>query len=326
VAAGRALIVWAGLAAGAAAAALSSACASASRSKSVDEARPFFDQGMQAVERGELDVGIGKFSQAIDAYPDYADAYFRRGSARLRRVMTQDVAAQGSELERAEADFTEALRIAPVFYEAFYNRGLARAALAKYRAAAEDFQNALLSSDAALKRDAHAKLARILDEKFENMQPQAVGHYEKCLEMGGGNAELRARLAALKAGRLLGVEADKRAELESHAQALFIQAVKEAEAGDRKKALETIERAIATGALPADKREFAAASFAQWKLQEDAEDAAGVLLREAESLIREGNRALATEILSRAAARYPATRTVRERVAPLLQELRGKPK
>jgi tetratricopeptide (TPR) repeat protein len=294
------------------------ACAS-SGVKAIDRAQPHLDRGVQAMEAGDHAGAIREFSIAVETHPDFAEAYYRRGCARLRLVLRAEIAQEGKEIEKAVEDLTAALRILPIYHEASYNRGLAYVALGRYRDAAQDLQNSLQTRDADLARDAHMRLGQILEEKFEGLQAAAIRHYEKYVELGGKDAGVHERLAKLKAAE---AESTRRVALEAEASALLLQAMKEAQTADKAKALATLEKAIATGALPKDKREFAATAFAQWKLEAEAESAAGALFKEARGLVAEGNRALAIQILERAVSKYPNTRTVREEVTPLLRSLR----
>lgn len=179
-------------------ASLLAACAS--QGPSAQEAQLILlAEGDAALAAGHRQEAIEVFTRAIAQGPEAAGPYYRRGSARLRGVAQGDVADEAAELGRAVEDLSSALQFYPLYFEAAFNRGLALAALSRYREAAQDLQLAVQARDIALRRDAHAKLAAILEEKFVDMETQALKHHDSYAELGGRDPEILARASALRA-------------------------------------------------------------------------------------------------------------------------------
>ena len=289
--------------------------------RSISHARPHFDAGMAAFEQEIFGEAIEHFNEAIEIHPGYGEALYRRGSAELRRVRKGETPSEYQAIETAIEDFTRALRIFPLHHEALYNRGLALLAVGRYREAAQDLQSVLQTQDVNLRRDAHAKLGQILEEKFDGMEAQARKHYEKYTELGGRDGTIHERLSMLRSK-----DADSTRPLtqEEEATALLLQAVETARKGDKARALRLVKRALVSGMLPKDKRAFAISVYAQWQPETDAESRAVTLLQEARSLAEEGDKDIALTLLEHMRTIYPNTRVVREEVVALIESLREK--
>ena len=89
-------------------------------------------------EKGELDLAIALYADAISMNPDCAESHFGSGLAHLRK----------GKIDQAIADFTNAIRLNPGDDVAYYNRGFAL--LAKER-----FDDAIADFEAALRIDPH---------------------------------------------------------------------------------------------------------------------------------------------------------------------------
>ncbi|MDR2159927.1 MAG: tetratricopeptide repeat protein [Treponema sp.] len=72
-------------------------------------------EGAEAVDAGDYDLGIAKYTEAIGIAP-FSSAYNSRGA-----VYTT---LKKKDYGRAEADFTEAVRLDPENYEAYANLGM----------------------------------------------------------------------------------------------------------------------------------------------------------------------------------------------------------
>jgi len=177
---------------------LLAACASAETSPQ-DAQKALLAEGETALAAGRRQAAVETFTRAIEQYPESAEPYYRRGSARLRGVALGDVADEAAELGRAVEDLSAALQLYPLHFEASFNRGLALAALSRYREAAQDLQQAVQARDIGLRRDAHAKFAALLEEKFVDMEAQALKHYDSYAELGGRDSAILARSASLRA-------------------------------------------------------------------------------------------------------------------------------
>ena len=156
-------------------------------------------EGEAALAAGRREAAIDAFSRAIEAVPEIAEPYARRASARIRGVVRGEVADEAAELALAVEDLNVALRVFPLHSEASFNRGLALAALSRYREAAQDLEQASQAREIGLRRDAHAKLAMLLEEKFVDLDVPALRHYDAYAELGGRDAEVLSRGAALRA-------------------------------------------------------------------------------------------------------------------------------
>ncbi|HLF92646.1 MAG TPA: tetratricopeptide repeat protein [Planctomycetota bacterium] len=169
-----------------------SACAGAPRA--------YVDEGRQAAERGEHEKAVALYSRAIDSDPDVAEAWYARGYSHVR--LRQDANAPGEGRayeERAIADFTRAIQLNPSHGDAYYNLAMVFLSRAMYRQAAEQLLNAIrfLPQDP----EPHLDLARIYEQKFEDMQPQAYEHYEKYADLGGRDREAREKAREQKERR-----------------------------------------------------------------------------------------------------------------------------
>lgn len=176
---------------------LLSACAGAQLSPP-EVQRVYLAEGDAALAGGKREAAIEAFGRAIEAVPEIAEPYVRRASARIRGVANGEVADEAAELGRAVEDLSVALRIHPLYFEAAFNRGLTLAALSRYREAAQDLEQAAQARDIGLRRDAHSKLAQLLEEKFVDLEAQALRHYDAYAELGGRDQDVLARAASLR--------------------------------------------------------------------------------------------------------------------------------
>jgi len=92
-----------------------------------------FAAGLGHAEKGSWKEAVESYSRAIEAKPDWSDAYVNRGVAR---------AALG-DYAGAIKDYDEALRLSPEDAGALMNRGVARHELQQYGQALEDYTAAL---------------------------------------------------------------------------------------------------------------------------------------------------------------------------------------
>ena len=89
--------------------------------------------GTDRLVGGDRDGSLADFDRALEADPDYPEAYNNRGVARHGL----------GDLAGALADFDRALEVAPGYVEAYNNRGTVRHALGDYLGAVADFDRAL---------------------------------------------------------------------------------------------------------------------------------------------------------------------------------------
>ena len=93
----------------------------------------FFSIGNILSEGGWIRETISAYDMVLRLKPDFAEAYYNRGTA---KTFIAEYAA-------AIADFDEAIRLKPEFVEAYYNRGLTKSNLNQPKAAEHDLRTAL---------------------------------------------------------------------------------------------------------------------------------------------------------------------------------------
>ena len=93
----------------------------------------FFSVGNILSEGGWISEAISAYALALRLKPDYAEAYYNRGTAKTLI----------GEYEAAIADFDEAIRLDPEFVEAHYNRSQTKVSLSQIEGARYDLEMAL---------------------------------------------------------------------------------------------------------------------------------------------------------------------------------------
>jgi len=114
----------------------------------------FFSIGNILSEGGWVSDAISAYNMALRLKPDYAEAYYNRGTAKTLIA----------EHQVAIADFNEAIRLKPQFVEAYYNRGTAKLALNRREEARSDFQTALKLVEQHGREDIKANITECLGE------------------------------------------------------------------------------------------------------------------------------------------------------------------
>lgn len=178
------------------------------------QAEDAFKTGIAAFQAGDYEDAADRFSQAIQASPEFAAAYSDRcltsiylenyagaiadcdralqlnasdTEAYLNRGLAQHRTGHYAE---AIADFTQLLQLKQHDFRAYYNRGLAQAELAAYREAIVDYGEALRQVsplDRPIKAEIHTDrgLAQLL---LENDQG-AIADFTEAIQF---NADIRA--------------------------------------------------------------------------------------------------------------------------------------
>ena len=192
-------------------------------------ARAFTEEGREAAKKGDHAKAVTFYTKAIGADPAYPDAWYERGTSNIRLRLDPASGGEGRSYEdRALADYSQAIELNRNLGDVYYNRAMVLSSRAQYRAAAED----LLSAVRLKPQDPepHLDLARIYEQKFEDMQAQAFEHYEKYADLGGRDRDARekARLhkerkkaAAAPAGKAATEEDEKKAQ-ELHVRAMAL--------------------------------------------------------------------------------------------------------
>jgi lipoprotein NlpI len=93
----------------------------------------FNNRGLAHSNKGEYDPAIQDYDQALRLNPAYAYAFNNRGNAYFRK----------GDDDRAIQDFDQALRVNPSYAHAFNNRGNAHSDQGEYDLAIQDFDQAL---------------------------------------------------------------------------------------------------------------------------------------------------------------------------------------
>ena len=94
-----------------------------------------YKQGVELMDKGQVDQAIASFTEAIRLTPTNPEAYLARGFAYCRK--------QPRDLQKAIADFTEAIRLRPGNGKAHRDRAYAYSELCKYDLAIRDFNEAI---------------------------------------------------------------------------------------------------------------------------------------------------------------------------------------
>ncbi|HXG62486.1 MAG TPA: tetratricopeptide repeat protein [Planctomycetota bacterium] len=172
-----------------------SACAAAGPDPEM--AAGLLEEALQAAERGEHARAVELCTRALRENPEFPEAYYHRGVSRvkLRLAPAAEIDARVQE-ERALEDFTRAIQLNPAYGDAYFNRAMVLASRAQYRQAAEDLINAVRFRP----QDPEPRLwlGRLYEEKFEDKTVEALEHYEKYVDLGGRDPEVREKVRLWK--------------------------------------------------------------------------------------------------------------------------------
>ena len=112
----------------------------------------FFSMGNILSGGGWVREAISAYDMALRLKPDYAEAYYNRGTAKTLI----------GEYKAAIPDFDEAIRLHPEFVEAHYNRGTTKLALNRREEARSHFQTALKLAEQQGREDIKASSTECL--------------------------------------------------------------------------------------------------------------------------------------------------------------------
>ena len=150
-------------------------------------AQSWVDAGIEAARAGKHAEAVDRFTKAIAADPEMADAYHQRACSYVRMRLGEEMQGDSRAAEdKALKDFDAALRLNPAHGKAYYNRAMIFASRAQYRAAAEDLLKACQFNDR--NPEPHLRLGQIYEDKFEDRGLAALEHYEKYADLGGRDA------------------------------------------------------------------------------------------------------------------------------------------
>lgn len=158
-------------------------------------AQVLVQDGRSAAAKGDHRGAIDLYTEALRENPEYPEAFYERGWSHLQLRRSPELPENSNvHLARAFDDYDQAIRCNPAYGDAYFNRAMIHASVGRHKLAAEDLRNATRFNP----RDAraHLKLGEIYEQKFEESLPQALEHYEKCVELGGGDGAVREKVRA----------------------------------------------------------------------------------------------------------------------------------
>jgi tetratricopeptide (TPR) repeat protein len=183
-----------------------------------DNSASFINRALLWAEKGELDLAIADYDEAIRLDAGNATAFNNRGNLwRLKRdhdhaiadfteaikidptyaaaYNNRGIAWRTKDIDRAIADYTEAIKIDPDYFAAYNNRGNA------YREK-KDFDRAIADFTSAIRIHptyAHAYANRGLARRIKNEFGPAIDDYTRAIELDARNAPAHNNLAWLRA-------------------------------------------------------------------------------------------------------------------------------
>ncbi len=134
-----------------------------------DDADNAFAQARDAYRKGNFDAAVRHCTDAIRLKPDFAKAYYARGSAY----------AEKGDIDRAIADYGEAIRLKPGYAEAYFARGLAQKKKGDYGKAISDYTDAIRLKPAAA--DAYYSRGMAYEKKGEHAK--AIADYTEAIQL-----------------------------------------------------------------------------------------------------------------------------------------------
>ncbi len=166
-------------------------------------------QANEMAKRGEYEKAVKTYDRAIALDPDFADAYYNRGLAKIHLKEFQEAIEdfdkaitlkpddifcylnrgvardQLKEFQGAIEDFDKAIDLDSEYPYSYVNRGIAKARLGEHKKAVEDFDKAiaLKSDDAAFYLNRGIAKARLGEHK------KAIEDFDKAIELKPDDAE-----------------------------------------------------------------------------------------------------------------------------------------
>ncbi|HLY09054.1 MAG TPA: tetratricopeptide repeat protein [Planctomycetota bacterium] len=206
----------------------------------VEGARTLVDKGRLAALGGDHRMAVDLYTQAVAEDPEFAEAYNERGKSNVQLRLAP---GEGRDVriyeQNALVDFTIAVQKNPSYADAYFNRAMVLASRAQYKLAVDDLLSAIRYNPQ--NPDAHRWLGNIYELKFEDRLLPAMEHYEKYVDLGGTDPDIREKVRQWK-------------EYRKAASATPVPVFKPTTAEDERKAAEMHARAMELLALP-DKTE-----------------------------------------------------------------------
>ena len=138
------------------------------------DAKKFYEEGIEKAQAGKLDEAIELFSKSIKLQPDDYYSWFNRGIAKNMQGLN----------EEALLDFIQTVKLAPDYKKGYLNRGTAKKRLTDYEGAISDYSY-------AIKLDpnyADAYYNRGLIYEMLSKKDSACADFNKAREFGSKNA------------------------------------------------------------------------------------------------------------------------------------------
>ncbi|MCL2182022.1 MAG: tetratricopeptide repeat protein [Chitinispirillia bacterium] len=138
-------------------------------------------------DRETPEDAIADYTQAIEADPGYAYAYFSRGFAYYSMGCDGD----RDWLTEAVEDFDEAIRLNPDYTDAYYRRGIVYCDCGMYNKAIADFGQAIRISP----EDSRAYTSRGIAYHYKGRLRRAMANYRKAVRLAPDNCTAYYHLA-----------------------------------------------------------------------------------------------------------------------------------
>lgn len=97
------------------------------------DAKKFYEEGIEKAQAGKLDEAIELFSKSINLQPEDYYSWFNRGIAKNMQGLN----------EEALLDFEQTVKLAPDYKKGYLNRGTAKKRLTDYEGAISDYSYAI---------------------------------------------------------------------------------------------------------------------------------------------------------------------------------------
>jgi tetratricopeptide (TPR) repeat protein len=149
------------------------------------EQKSAFQRGIEASYKGDYDLAIASFSEAIRRDSTYVPAYNDRGNIYKAR----------GDYDKAIADYDESIRIDPKYVPAYINRGIAYAAMGDGNKALADYNQAILLDPGNGLAYVNRGLLREAGDDYE----KALADFEKAIHLDSGDGLAYNNLAWLLA-------------------------------------------------------------------------------------------------------------------------------
>lgn len=165
-------------------------------------ARALLEKGREEARQGNYRMAVEDYSLAITKEPELAEAYNERGKANVQLRLAPGESPDVRKYEQsALEDFSIAVEKNPAYGDAYFNRAMVLASRAQYKRAVDDLINAARynSNDPEI----HRWLGDLYDQKFEDRTTAAMEHYEKYLDLGGTDPNIREKVKAWKDSKKL---------------------------------------------------------------------------------------------------------------------------